>query len=74
MNIETKHRNTSEILALQTGLSQFGLRPTDWDIIPQSNNLHVIKSKSEDDFYFVGKADRKSNDNIEWKFITLAGL
>ncbi len=74
MNIESKQRNTSEILTLQTGLSQFGLRPTDWDIIPQSNNFHVIKNKSEDDFYFVGKVNRKNNDKIEWKFITLAGL
>lgn len=74
MNIESTQRNTAEILTLQTGLSQFGLRPTDWDIIPQSNNLHVIKNKSEDDFYFVGEAGRKSNDTIEWKFITLAGL
>ena len=44
MNIESTQRNTAEILTLQTGLSQFGLRPTDWDIIPQSNNLHVIKN------------------------------
>jgi hypothetical protein len=74
MNTESKQRIASEILKLQTGLSQFGLRPTDWDIIPQSNNLHVIKNKSQDDFYFVGKADRKSNNKIEWKFITLASL
>jgi hypothetical protein len=66
--------NTSEILVLQTGLSQFGLRPSDWDIIPQSNDLHMIKNKVEDDFYFVGESKRKKNKKIEWKFITLASL
>jgi hypothetical protein len=74
MNIESTQRYTSEILTLKTSLSQFGLCPKDWDIIPQNDNFHVIKNKSEDDFYFVGKADRKKNDEMEWKFITLAGL
>ncbi len=74
MNFESKQKNTSEILTLQTGLSQFGLRPTDWDIIPQSNNFLVIKNKSEEDFYFVGKANLKNDKKIEWKFITLASL
>ncbi len=74
MNIESTQRNTSEILRLQTGLSQFGLCPTEWDIIPQNDNFHFIKNKSEDDFYFVGKVDRNKNDKVEWKFIQLAGL
>lgn len=74
MNIESIQRNSAKILKLQTGLSQFGLRPTDWDIIPQSNNFLVIKNKFEEDFYFVGKANLKNDKKIEWKFITLASL
>ena len=74
MNIESIQQNSAKILKLQTGLSQFGLRPTDWDIIPQSNNYHLIKNKSAEDFYFVGKANMKNDEKIEWTFIALASL
>lgn len=74
MNIESSQRNTSEIITLKIGLSQFGLRPTDWDIIPQSNNYHLIKNKFEKDFYFIGKANQKYDAIIDWKYITLASL
>lgn len=64
-----------EYLQLQSSLSQFGLSPNDWDIIPKRNDFILIKNKTESDFYFIGKTMRKKNSqNIDWKFITLAGL
>jgi hypothetical protein len=70
----TKHIG-SKYLQLQSSLSQFGLCPNDWNIEPQKNDFILIKNKTEESFYFIGKIKQKTNsDKIDWKFITLASL
>lgn len=60
---------------LQQKLSQYGLCPDDWSMESKNNDYVLIKNKSEQNFYFIGKTTVSKNTNeLSWKFITLASL
>ncbi len=60
---------------LKSSLSQFGLCPNDWTIEPKNNDYILIKNKTEENFYFIGKTQfTKKNEQLAWQFITLASL
>ena len=61
-----------QLVSLQLGLSEFGLKPVDWRIVKKSNSRFVILSLTEEDFYFIGEV-KNTNDN-QWLFIQVAGL
>ncbi len=74
MNLSAEQVYTEQ-MQLQSGLSQFGLSPDDWEFEPKNNNIILIKNKFEENFYFIGKTIRSGKSNqIDWKFITLASL
>lgn len=73
MNLQNKI--SGQHTQLQTGLSQFGLRPKDWIIELGVNDLLLIRNKSEESFCFVGKVKTsKKPQKLDWQFITLASL
>jgi hypothetical protein len=78
--MKTIHETQTMIYSkLKIGLSQFGLCPNDWNIEPKNNDFILIKNKTEENFYFIGKTKMtkhidSKNEQLSWQFITLASL
>lgn len=53
---------------LQKQLKEFGLNPTDWDLIKKSKNDFLIQNKEDSDFKFLGVLDDKKGAwfRISW--------
>lgn len=61
-----------QLVSLQLGLSEFGLKPVDWRIVRKSKSRFVIESLTEENFYFIGEI--KNTDDFQWQYIQVAGL
>ena len=64
---------TSSFNELNTQLTDFGLHPQDWVLMPKSSKTVKIQHKEEKTFYFVGQIE-KQKGKAYWKTIHLAGL
>lgn len=64
--------SNEQLVSLQLGLREFGLQPREWHIIKKSKSRFVIRSVTEEDFYFVGEV--KNQNDSQWRFIQVAGL
>lgn len=62
----------TQIICLQLGLSEFGLKPAEWRIIKKSKSKFVIENATENNFYFVGEVQNKNTK--KWRYIQLAGI
>lgn len=66
---------TNNSQQLQKKLSEYGLCPDDWSMESKNNDYILIKNKSEQNFYFIGKTVvSKVTNELCWKYITLASL
>lgn len=61
-----------QLLGLQLGLTEFGLRPTEWQIVQKNSQKFMIQNTDENNFYFIGEV-QPTNKN-KWKSIRLASL
>lgn len=61
-----------QLLSLQLGLTEFGLKPAEWQIIKKSSKQFMIQNAYENNFYFFGET-QPTNEN-KWKSIRLASL
>jgi len=61
-----------QLVSLQLGLSEFGLKPVDWRVVKKTKSRFVIQSLTAEDFYFIGEV--KSSNDSQWQFIRVAGL
>lgn len=64
--------NANQLMSLQLGLKEFGLKPIEWRVIKKTDSKFVIQSTDATDFYFVGEV--KANNSLQWKYIQLAGI
>ncbi len=58
------------LVELKLQLSDFGLYPSDWELIKSTSQQIKIQNKSEDSFYFHGLTEESAGKNI-WKNISL---
>ena len=61
-----------QLISLQLGLREFGLKPIEWKIIKKDKTRFLIQHKDESDFYFIGEVTSQNLNH--WKFIQLSGL
>lgn len=66
------YKTRKQMLNLQLGLREFGLKPVEWRIVKRNRSQFVIQNATANDLYFVGEV-KPSNDN-QWKYIQLAGI
>lgn len=65
--------NLQELDVLNSSLSDYGLCPTEWQIIEEEDWLYKIQNKEEPHFFFRGKI-KYVNGHKKWRSIRLAGL
>ena len=63
----------SEMMHLNSSLADYGLRPEDWEIIPEQLNEFKIENIEEPSFFFKGTTVLKKGRKI-WQKIQLLGL
>lgn len=71
-NAETNHQD-DEIKSLMNCLSEYGLSPSDWQIIREKGRTYKIENRYEPGFHFRGTATFKK-DRLEWRSISLSGI
>ena len=59
--------------ALRQQLAEFGLHPSDWNLIKDEKNQFIIQNKDESSFYFMGLIQRTDGKDV-WKNIRLVSL
>lgn len=65
-------KQKQQLINLHINLSQYGLHPSDWNIIKYDPSTFIILNKFEKDFYFIGKLAERNSP--KWKYITLASI
>jgi hypothetical protein len=63
----------TDLNLLNNSLSEYGLKPNEWNIIKENCGHYKILNKTEPDFFFRGKI-KYEKGRKKWGSIQLAGL
>ncbi len=63
----------TDLNLLNNSLSEYGLKPNEWNIIKENGGSYKIFNKTEPDFFFRGKI-KYEKGRKKWGSIQLAGL
>ncbi|MEQ1723014.1 MAG: hypothetical protein ABL930_07535 [Pseudobdellovibrio sp.] len=66
-------KKETDLNLLNNSLSEYGLKPNEWNIIKEDCVSYKIFNKTEPEFFFRGKV-KYENGRKKWGSIRLAGL
>lgn len=71
MKQKNKCLNHENYFTLQLKLSEFGLTPFEWILIPKGTKELIIQNKKESSFKLHGTFQKDQNSKFKWKEINL---
>lgn len=72
--METLRKELNESLGTLTEqLTEFGLNPRDWKILPKGKGFYKVQYSEDEAWYFYGMA-KQDSDKTKWSYLRLASL
>ena len=73
MELQLPIKSANTLSTLATKLSEFGLNPRDWKVVPQGRDRFKVEYTDDETWFFLGTIKDKENETT-WERLQLASL